>query len=523
MTCGGSSTRLAARVPSESGDMELLMTSATSASPATTPSPPTQPSAASEPGKPAQPPVHYGGVIENIAAGEGLHPQDVAIGMTAVLAGIAGPHAGLKLPSGNVIRPSLNLVYTGSLLVRYNAFTDRLFAPVRQHARALRQDAKLASRPLSDLIAFGGDLDNIGKAPPWAPGLKGVVAKWVHDQQLIQQPGMPPFCNGSGAPAPFPGPKQLPSFFFEELPLQDIPAALAESVHREMLLLNPADAIFDERLSRRRGKDVHAGRLVALLGGVDTQFPKLHRNQGHGSFEFARVHLWSRLALKDLGQVLHDGSSPWHELPKHCLLWDLLPKCEELKAKPTADPAWHLYDQLVHELIKARCFPNNYTDSVGCVPKACLQNVRRWEQKFRSTLQDGEERLKHDVAQHRDFFATMLWALNLLHQQDEEYWCAEAACLGSLRAIRGHLDICNQARSASTEEHRARLETKLTAILQRRGPSTFREVQRVTDDCKAADLRPVFEQLTKQGRVSLDEQNRYVLIKPQASSTPSAG
>jgi hypothetical protein len=475
------------------------------------------------PDKPAQPPVHYGGVIESIAAGEGLHPQDVAIGMIAVLAGIAGPHAGLKLPSGNVIRPSLNLVYTGSLLVQYNAFTDRLFAPVRQHARALRQDAKLANLPLSDLAAFGGDLGNIGKAPPWVPWLKDAVAKYVQDQQSIQQPGMPPLGNGAGAPAPFPGPKQLPSFFFEELPLQDIPAALAESVHREMLLLNPADGIFDGRLSRRRGKDVHAERLVALLRGVDTQFPKLHRNQGHGSFEFARVHLWSRLALKDLGQVLHDGSSPWHELPKHCLLWDLLPKCEELTGKRTLDSAWRLYDQLVHELIKARCFPNNYTDSVGCVPKACLQDARHWEQEFRWNLQDGEERLKYDVAQHRDFFATMLWALSLLRQPDEEYWCAEAACLGALRAIRGHLDICKQARSACTEERHARLETKLTRILQRRGPSTFREVQRVTDDCKAADLRPVFEQLTKQGRVSLDEQNRYALVTMQTSPVSPAG
>ncbi len=499
------------------------MTSATSDSPATTPSPSTQPSAASEPDKPAQPPVHYGGVIESIAAGEGLHPQDVAIGMTAVLAGIAGPHAGLKLPSGHVIRPSLNLVYTGSLLVRYNAFTARLFAPVRQHARALRQDARLASRPLSDLTAFGGDLDNIGKAPSLVPWLRDVLAKYVQDQQSIQQPGMPPLGNGTGAPAPFPGPKQLPSFFFEELPLQDIPAALAESVHREMLLLNPADAIFDGRLSRRGRKNVNAARLVALLGGVDTQFPKLHRNQGHGSFEFARVHLWSRLALKDLGQVLHDGSSPWNELPKHCLLWDLQPKCEELTGKHTLDSAWRLYDQLVHELIQARCFPNNYTDSVGRVPKACLHNVRRWEQKFRSTLQDGEERLKYDVAQHRDFFGTMLWALSLLQQQDEEYWCAEAACHGSLRAIRGHLDICDQALSACTEEHSAWLETKLTRFLQRQGASTFREVQRATNNLKAADLRPVFEQLTKQGRVSLDEQNRYALVTTKTSPVSRAG
>lgn len=502
--------------------MELLMTTATSASPATTPSP-SQPSDASEPDKPAQPPVHYGGVIESIAAGEGLNPQDVAIGMIAVLAGIAGPHAGLKLPSGHVIRPSLNLVYTGSLLVRYEAFTDRLFAPVRQHARALRQDARLASRPLSDLTAFGGDLDNIGKAPPLAPGLKGVVAKWVQDQQSIQQPGMPPFCNGSGAPAPFPGPKQLPSFYFEGLPLQDIPAALAESVHREMLLLNPADGIFDGLLSRRRGKDVHAERLVALLGGVDTRFPKLHRNQGHGSFEFARVHLWSRLALKDLGQVLHGGSSPWHELPKHCLLWDLLPKCEELTGKYTLDSAWRLYDGLVHELIQARCFPNNYTDSVGCVPKACLQDARHWEQEFRWNLQDGEERLKHDVTQHRDFFGTMLWALSPLQQQDKEYWCAEAACRGALRAIRGHLDICNQARSASTEERHAQLETKLTRILQRHGPATLRKVVRSTNKGKVDDLRPVLEQLTKQGRVSLDEQNRYALVTTKTSPVSHAG
>jgi hypothetical protein len=45
----------------------------------------------------------------------------------------------------------------------------------------------------------------------------------------------------------------------------------------------------------------------------------------------------------------------------------------------------------------------------------------------------------------------------------------------------------------------------------------LREVQRATDKLKAADLRPVFEHLTQQGRVSQDAQKRYVLITPQTS------
>ncbi|MDZ4401187.1 hypothetical protein [Prosthecobacter sp.] len=398
-----------------------------------------------------------------------------------------------------------------------------MFAPVRQHARTLRQDARLASLPLSDLTVFGGDLDNIGKSPPGVEWLKGELAKHVQSQQWIQQAGMPSPGNVGGVPAPFPGPKHLPSLFFERLSLEYIPTALAESVHREMLLLNPDNGIFDGRLSPRRTKEVHVQHLIALLGGVDMQFTKLHRNQGHGSFEHARVHLWARLPLKELGRILHDGSSPWHELPKRCLLWELLPKCDDLPEMYSPDESWQFYDQLVHKLIQARCFPTEHTDAVIRVPSPFLQHFQSWEHCFRRDLLIGEQKLCCDVAQHRDFFATMLWALSLFQQRKKIYWCVAAAYSGAIHSIRRHLDICDDARAVHAKERRTKIEVKLTGILQKHGPSTLRKVLRSTDKLKAADLRPVFEHLTQQGRVSQDAQKRYVLIKPQASSTLPAG
>lgn len=99
------------------------------------------------------------------------------------------------------------------------------------------------------------------------------------------------------------GAVHLPAFFFEGTSLDKVATALSESIHREALLLMPAGGVFDPFHKLSPEDEPLARDLVALLSGRDTEFAPLHPDQGLGTFEHARGHLWAAVTLKRLGNT----------------------------------------------------------------------------------------------------------------------------------------------------------------------------------------------------------------------------
>jgi hypothetical protein len=89
---------------------------------------------------------------------------------------------------------------------------------------------------------------------------------------------------------------------------------------------------------------------VALLRGRDTEFSPLHSDQGPGTFEHARVHLWATMTLERLGNTLQDEGIPWNAPYDQCLLWNGSTETAALDKKYKAAMVWQRYDDRAHEL-----------------------------------------------------------------------------------------------------------------------------------------------------------------------------
>jgi hypothetical protein len=453
----------------------------------------------------------------------------VAIGIAGVLSNIAGPYAGLVDSGGGRVKPHLSLLRIGTTATRLHLVEKRLFHPLRTRANWLRQTAGSHSRRLVDNLVFGSGAPSPGGVkqgalPFFIRQKHAEVAKW--QEKMLTEPGLNPdvfdemrlgdpmMYLGSDTPPvrSGPGAMHLPSFFFEGLALDKITTALNQSIHRETLLLMPVGGVFDP-IHKPSPKDETLARdLVALLRGRDIEFPSLHPDQGHGTFEHAHVHLWATMTLERLGDTLKDEASPWNALCDQCLLWDGSTATATLDDKYKAANEWQHYDHLVQELLEARCFGSILEQRRLVIPP-------NYEPRFQATqdnyLKSLEDILPHDsacMAQFCDLPARLLWVFLQLRSDGEDFWCDKAAFMTALYAARMHAAILDRAREKHAEKLAHTAMAKVTTILLNKGPCKMRDLLRSSNQQSSAYFEPALNLMERQGILQIDEQKRFRLV-----------
>lgn len=467
--------------------------------------------------------------IESMAACSGLHAVDVALGIAGVLANVAGPYAGLQDATGGRVQPHLSLLRIGSTTPRMHALEARLFHPLRIRTNWLRQSASSHSRSLADKWVFGEhtrspDSHKKSPGPCFLQERRGQAAS--QQEKLLTERGLDPnvfnetdsldyLLNIGRAGDPVrtsPGPVHLPSLFFDGLALERLAAAMNESIHREALLFMPSGGVFDQSPGRSSADDQLAAVLVGLLRGRDSQFAPLHADQGPGTFERARVHLWAAMTLERLSETLAADSSSWSDLYKHCLLWDVAAWKTPENKKPNAAPAWLYYDRQVHDLLNLRCFGKLQRQMRLPIPAAYEPCFNRTQNVYLEELEKLPAADRTLTAQFHDLPARLFWVFMQFRGKGEGFWCGKAAFNTALYAAQMHVRLVREAREQYAARENQEAEERVVAILVRKGPCKVRDMQRATNNRSAAFFKPALRTLEQQGRLRVDENKRFQLV-----------
>ena len=316
----------------------------------------------------------FGTHIEGLAAYFGIQPVDLSISIAGVLANIAGPYAGLIDPLGERVPAHLNILNVSASMPRARALEAQLLLPLRKRLNWLRQRASSQSRKLVDRWVFG---DHDPDMPFKMPDIRHLWMKQhIHglvttQQQIFEGASMPNIMfdelrimnarimtpsDDFEIERTSPGPAYLPSICFEGTTLDQLPLILKESLHRQPLLLHPVVKILEHANRRADADELQGAELVRYLRGRDSPFPAVNPDQGHGTFEYAQVHLWANTSLERVGELLKDPGSSGNDLLQLGLLWEAAP----WKARPDllqyAQAGRNHYDAQLHSLINVRCF-----------------------------------------------------------------------------------------------------------------------------------------------------------------------
>ena len=473
----------------------------------------------------------FGAHIEVLAGHFGIQPADFALAIAGILTNIAGPYAGFVAPTGNRIRPHLNILNTAAARPRVKTMEERLFHPLRLRLNWLRQRASSQSRTLLDRWVFG-DHD-----PDKASASVGERHLWMkqhrHELDITQEE----IFNGASMPAiqfdeyrlasghlvaredgeverTSPGPAYLPSVCFEGITLGQLGSALKESLHRQPLLVHPVLGILQQAERRADADETVAAELVTYMRGRDCQFAPVHPDQGPGTFEHALVQLWADTTLDRVGEILQEPESSGNDLLKLCLLWEPTRWKTPSTWLQYVPSAFKCYADTMHRLLNLRCFSRNKSQQRLMLPRDDALSFCSQQDEFLDFLDKSETVDKSFVTQFHDLPARLLWVFLQFRQEHEKPWSMNAAFCTAMHAVRMHKQLLQKSRNKHAELRAHKSMEAVIKILSEKGPSNMRDMQRSKNKWRAAYFEPGLKMLQQQGRLQVDEQRRYALITP---------
>jgi hypothetical protein len=479
--------------------------------------------------------VPLGPHLEGMGTLFGIHPKDVAVAVASVLGGIAGPYAGFVTPAGHRVRTGINVIRVGTSH-RSTALEDMLLHPVRTRSRSLRGHAQGLSRTLVDQWVFGEHGTrlkdrNASNTLPWMRERDhGLAAQQysqirssplnpVHfDERELQSPCF--YAGRDEVPARMcAGPEHLPSVLFERLELCNLKSALQESLHREAIMFLPGGGMFGRAAMGTTKDEALAADLAAYMMGRDVVFDPVHRDQGHGTFEHARVHFWAATSTDRIGTVLNNSSSLWNEVLRSCLLWNPSLCTTAGQAPSGRDESLRAFGRIVQRVLDTRCIGRNNHQLRLSLPKDSAERYPMWRGRFDQHLVQTPESCREYIEQFHDLPERLLWMF-LLFEQDQKQeqnfgnteWSPMAAAFRTAQyTVDKHLEMLQKAQAAVAEAEASRSSKTVSGILKRKGPCTLRALQRSTNNLPVTKLHPGLELLKQQGRVGVDDQHRYYL------------
>ncbi len=471
--------------------------------------------------------VPFGTHIESLAAYWGVHPVDAAIGIAGVLANIAGPYAGLVDPLGSRIPPYLNLIRLNNSTPRWSAVERDLFQPLQARSDYLRKRASSQSRQLVDRWSFGEHDPQCGEriTNPMLQDFNGQGAQCTEYQTaMLKQSGLPSrsldVCDLSDpynypvttSPEPSaPGASHLPSFYFKGINLEQMEFILKESLHRQPLVHNPTGGLFSPNAELTTKDAKLAAELASLLGGRDQQFAPIHRDQGYGTFEMARLHLWGSTTSDRMGQVLDQDKSSWLDVLTHCLVWEPSPWNKSKQQIAASPAAYKAYQALVHDLLDRRCFGTSRQQDLRRIPDQAISCFVARRDAYLDLLDGIPSPDRAFVEQFHDLPARLLWVF-LHFEGNDKPWRMQAAFKTAEHAVRMQLRLIQRARDEQVNKKLQQGKLIVMGILTRNGPCKMRALQRSSNNRKADFFRPVLKELEKEGRLTVDAEKRYKVI-----------
>lgn len=499
-----------------------------------TPCPPATGAAASAQATPAE--VSLGPHIESIAAQFGIHPKDVALAMASVLGGIAGPYAGFVTPAGHRVRTGINVLRIGASNPAAAALEDVLLHPIRTRNRFLRGRAQGMSRTLVDQWVFGEHGSSIkdrkaSQAYPWMRERDHGLAAQQYSQirsssfnpAQFDERGLQSPCFYAGLDEvperTCAGTEHLPSVLFERLELSNLKSALQESIHREALFFLPVGGMFGRSTLGTSKDESLAADLAGYLMGRDVAFDPVHRDQGHGTFEHARAHLWATTSTDRIGAILNDPSSHWNDVLRSSLLWDPSPCTAASPLSGNGEDAVALFGQVVHRILEARCFGRNNRQLRLMLSKESAERYPIWRGRFSDHFVQKPESCREYITQFHDLTERLLWMFLQFQQVQDQGGTPWSPLVAAVRtaqyAVDKHVEILQKAQAALAAAEASRSLKTVSRILKRKGPCKMRELQRSSPNLHVANLLPGLELLRQQGLVNVDSQQRYCLAKAE--------
>lgn len=505
------------------------------ATPVPSTSPPMRPeTAAPSASKRSDAEVQLGPHIESIAALFGIHPKDVAVAIASVLGGVAGPYAGFVTPVGHRVRTGVNVLSLGTSSPAASALEDLLLHPIRTRSRYVRGRAQGMSRTLVDQWVFGDHDTNskdrtISQTYPWmnerdhklaGQQYSAIKSTWFAPAEFDEQElpsALYYLGNHEAPPRVLTGSEHLPSVLFERLELSNLKNALHESIHREALFFQPSGGLFSRSTLSTTKDEALAADLAGYLVGKDVAFAPVHRDQGHGTFEHARVHLWGSVSAERIGAALHDLSSSWNDVLRSCLLWDATPWVSTNPLPACSRAAMKLFGRVVQRVLEMRLFGKNHHQLRLMLHPSSYTRYSRLRLEFDEHLVRVPETSRQYIVQFHDLPERLYWMFSLFRREEEQdprgpKWSPiTAAFCTAQHAIENHLERLQKARDMAAGAEASRSLKTLTAILKRHGPCNLRAMQRSSNNLRVSSLRPGLELLRSQGRVGVDDQHRYYL------------
>lgn len=510
------------------------------AQPSTTPStvgpvPVAQTETQNQQPEPKRPPS-CGPVLDSIASAFRLNPYDVTLAIASMLGNVAGPHAGFVTPDGELVRPGLNVLQLEDGGCTAHALTASLVQPLRARVQMLRERAAGHNRLAIDHHVFGvapASLDKI-HSPEFRCSMEMHSHKLTESLEALLKLKNIPLENfnyyalaeswgNDQTETPWasstPGINHLPSLFAERLEISQVPALLQESLHREAFLYMPTGGIFGRADLFSARQEEQAVHLSALLHGQDMRFSPLHPQQGHGTFATARISLWGCTNIECVGSVLSRARSPWNDVLRQCLLWS----CQTTQAGQASSPqvprARDEYILALHKLLELRCHAPLKRQCRMALHRSELSNYRELKGKIQDRIDQADVQDRSYLVQFHDLFERLLWVLMQFASNEHPFHFDICAARLSVHTIKMQQRVLKQAREMA-EEARLRAQcTIILSVLRRRGPLTFRDIQRASNNQRKSELLPGIERLLQHGSVHQDAHHRYCLAT--AAARPS--
>lgn len=481
---------------------------------------------------PAPPATGLGIVITTLANWFGQAPEDFALCAAVVLGGIAGPRAGARDSLNRRVAPGLSVLRLPGGDATFRGVEAFLLEAPRVQQYWLRKRASGIKKSVLDSVTFGPGQTYLHNPDNLSLGND----LWIKHRERVQNhfkaaengqfyspelenptdDPIPPDLAGMTSLGLAPGHFHAPSFLLEGMPFEHLHRALGESHQHEALLVDTSGGLLSSISKDKKLAPCQWQELGRLLEGCEFLTPRIHPDQGYGSFRRGRINLWSSAAPETVGSWIGQANGAQDLFLTKCLVWK--PETRSRKSLPplqTLEVTRELYNAAVERAIVARTRGSGVAFLVLDDPQLAATFASE-QAKFADALGGVESRFAPYVAGFHDLPAKLLWACWLLKHPREEFWCLNAAFYIAHRLLQRHVSCLAECERLAIDHAARPVANKLLVILLANGPLKFREMAHRSNLQRRDQLMPGLSLLMREGRVAIDERKRYRL----ASSEP---
>ncbi len=244
-----------------------------------------------------------GAAIRSLAYTAQIGDEEAALGVAAVLGGIAGPKAKLAGPAGESIRPGLNLLVAGADAPWWNRAQDLLLDPALAMQQACREMSSALDPERLDVLQYGRfEYSNTDR-----------IVEAVKGDSCLEQEYLRPHFSAL----------RHPTFALHNPDPADFPKLVAEVLDNAALIIYPDGQLFAEVAHPRPAKKWAsvAAQIAAMVSGTDHVYTPVGK-QGPGRIATARGTLLMTCTRDQLCQALGSDDQALQQILQNSIMLD---------------------------------------------------------------------------------------------------------------------------------------------------------------------------------------------------------